>query len=239
MMKKILLFCCLIINMIPITIAFAEEPVRIKCGNFTMNTPTTNIHCYQIDDNIPMEEGASEEELAKAQVANTAIYFSDMESISSSIAPQVTFYRIDDLGKTSFDLLDISMTLNDFLNNLSSGYNDISEYYNSVPFLPFQAKSQQATGLAEQLDFEGGTGIRTITVFDDKVFASSGLSNLYYSYQGISSDGVWYVSAVFPLTSNSLNETDTSNTNWEYLTGDDFRPSLDQLDFYIRSIVIE
>ena len=229
----------LMICLAAVSIAGAQDAIRVKCDRFTMNVPSINVRCYQIDTNIPAAEDASPEEIAKAQIADTAIYFSDYDSIVSAIAPQVTFYQLDDLGRTSFSLLDIGLHISDIMNNVNADYASAESVLDELPFLPYQAAGRTVNALPLKLDFESGSGIRTITSFSDTIFSGSGNSNLYYSFQGITDGGITYVSAVFPLESSVLNGRAASEIDWNSISSSDFHPGLDELDFYIRSIVIE
>ena len=219
--------------------ALSQNMVRVKCDRFTMNVPSSNVRCIQVDSNIPVPEDASPEQVKSAQVANTAFLFSDYQNFAGSIQPMVTFYRIDDMGRTSFDLLDISMAASDLIGNLDSGYADLSEIYQETPFMPYQTEERRIYAMPERLDFEGGSGIRTLAGFHDMITANGSGSNIYYSFQGITSDGIYYISAVFPIQSPSLQGQTPGSVDWNAVTGDDFSPSLNELDYYIRSIVIE
>ena len=231
-----LLFVLILFSVIP---SAAQENVRVKCNNFTMNVPSANTRCFQTDDNIPLAEDASPADFANAQIASTSIYFADYENLSGGIEPQTTFYLIDDMTKTSFGLLDVALRLTDDTTNISSGAAKIEDLYRDSSFMPYQNKERVINILPEFLTFENGSGIRTVTGFDDPIQASGSASNLYYSFQGISSDGRYYISAVFPLMSVSLNGQSASNTDWTRVDGSDFQPSLKELDYYVRSIVIE
>ena len=217
----------------------AQEQVRVKCDRFTINVPSSNARCFRTDGNIPAPADAAPEEIEAAQVANTAIAFIDFERVSSWISPQVTFYTIDDLTKTSFDLLDIASNLSDMINNINAEYTTVQDVYQSVPFLPYQSKERTVNILPEKLDFAGGSGIRTVTVFGDTVNSASSDVNLYYSFQGISSDGNMYISAVFPIRSTTLNARPVSEISWGEVLGNDFVPTIAELDYYVKSIVIE
>lgn len=238
-MKRIpfyVLFSLFLFSIIP---ASAQGNVRVKCNNFTMNVPSANARCYQIDGNIPLNEDAGPADFVNAQIASSSIYFTDYEHISSEIDPQATFYLIDDMTKTSFGLLDVALRLSDDTTNISAGSAAIEDLYKESSFMPYQTKERVINILPEFLTFENGSGIRTVAGFDDSIQASGSASNLYYSFQGISSDGQYYISAVFPLMSVSLNGQNASNTDWSRVDGSDFQPSLKELDYYIRSIVIE
>ena len=231
-----LLFVLILFSVIP---AAAQENVRVKCNNFTMNVPSANARCFQIDENIPLAEDASPSDFVNAQIASTSIFFADYENISSEIEPQATFYLVDDMTKTSFGLLDVALRLSDDTANISSDSAKIEDLYKNSSFMPYQNKERVINILPEFLTFENGSGIRTVAGFDDPIQASGSTSNLYYSFQGISADGRYYISAVFPLMSVSLNGQSASNTDWTRVDGSDLQPSLKELDYYIRSIVIE
>lgn len=232
-----LLLCLLLIFA---SVSFAEaQDIRVKCNQFTMNVISENTRCYQVDDNIVLDQGASPEALENSQTANTAIYFLDLEYTNSKIQPQVTFYRVDDLGQTSFDLLDSSLALSDIINNLKSSYTTVEVAYQNVPFLPYQAAERTVNILPAQIDFANGTGIRTIVSFSDTISSGSSNFNLYYSWQGLSDDGVYYISAVLPVRSVTLDGKSVSAVDWSKVDGADFVPSLEQLDYYMHSIVID
>ena len=238
-MKKAGLFLiCLISILFTVSLAGAQGSVRVKCNQFTMNVTSENAHCYQVDENILLEEGASPEQIENAQVANSAIYFSDFESNMGKIPPQVTFYLVDDLGKTSLDLLDRTLDLSDIISNIKSEFSTVEDNLFLMPFLPYQAADPTIKILPAKIDFANGTGIRYVTSFEETLSTSFN-SNLYYTWQGLSDDGLYYISAVFPLSSGSLNGQSASSVNPDQINGSDFQPSLNELDYYVRSIVIE
>ena len=87
--------------------------------------------------------------------------------------------------------------------------------------------------------FTGGSGIRTIAVFGESIESTSSSANLYYSFQGVSSDGNLYISAVFPIRSSILNGQAAAGVSWDAETVNSFVPSIEELDFYVKSLVIE
>ncbi len=238
-MKRLLFAVCVTLCLLKSIPVFAQGSVRVKCDRFTMNVPSENMKCYQVDGNIPVSEEASPEEIANAQVANTAIAFPVSDFPTSEIEPQVIFYATDDFAKTSFDLVDLSMDLSDIISNVKSGYSALENIYTRVPFIPYQAEERQAAALPQKIDFENGSGIRTLAVFQDSISSSASRSNLYYSYQGITDDGNYYISAVIPLRCSRLDNQPVSGIDWNSVSGTDFYPSLEELDYYVSSIVIE
>lgn len=238
-MKKTWIFSVLVLLLFSVSAVMAQDSVRVKCGQFTVNVPSANVQCYQIEGNIPVAEDAAPNEIANAQVASFIIFFTDYSYKTTRIDPQIIFYRVSDLEKTSFSLLDLSMDLTDIINNVSAGYQTLEDAVDTIPFLPYQEVERLVTVLPKQIDFENGTGFRTVVTFDDSIDAAETSSNLYYSFQGMSSDETWYISAVFPLQSVELNWMRTEDVDWSSVTGEDFYPSLAELDYYIHSIVIE
>lgn len=238
-MKNNLLFTFFLIFSAVTSHAAAQGDIRVKCSNFTMNVISDNTHCYQVLENNPVSFEAGPEEIVKAQIANIAIFFSDLENLNNSIEPQVTFYLIDDLMKTSIALVDPVMNLRDILENITTGNMPIDSISTPVPFLPYQTEQQVSAKLLKLINFENGSGLRSVIAFQDPISANQGASNLYYSWQGLSTDGRYYISAVFPLTSTILDGKSPNSVDWNSLNSKDFQPSLEQLDYYIRSIVIE
>ena len=238
-MKKLLTIIVLILLTAAVSSASAQNDVRVKCGNFTMNVLSENTRCYQTKENNPLPENAEPQDLASAQTANTTIYLSDLESFGTGIEPQVTFYLLDDLMKTSFTLLNPVMNLRDLLENISEGYTTIDSITTPVPLLPMQVKEQTAAALPQIIDFESGSGLRTVVAYSDPISSGMGSTELYYSWQGVSADNNYYISAIFPLVNNNLNGKAVSAAEWQNIPASDFQPSLDQLDYFVRSIVIE
>lgn len=237
-MKNFPIFFCMIIFLLA-TLQVSAQDVRVKCGDFTINVPSSNVKCYKTDDNIPIGEDASPDDLSQAQIANTSIYFSDYEYTKSDIDPQVTLYLIEDMGRTSFSFLDVAAQLTGEVNMLSSGSADITNVFMESPFMPYQSAESKFRALPAFLSFENGGGIRCITSFQDTISSSGSSTNLYYSFQGITYDGRYYISGVFPLQSSFLSGQNVSNIDKNKIDAGNFRPSLDQLDYFIRSIVIE
>ena len=238
-MKKLLTIIVLILLTAAVSSASAQNDVRVKCGNFTMNVLSDNTRCYQTKENIPVPEDAEPQALASAQIANTTIFLSDLESFGSGIEPQVTLYLLDDLMKTSFTLLNPVMNLRDLLENIRGGYTTLDSVTTPVPLLPMQVKEQTAAALPQIIDFESGSGLRTVVAYSDPISSGMGSTELYYSWQGVSTDNNYYISAIFPLVNNNLNGKPVSAADWQNIPASDFQPSLDQLDFFVRSIVIE
>lgn len=128
-----------------------------------------------------------------------------------------------------------------------------------LPFLPWVNMKQAFCAQPELIEFSSGKGIRYITyysqgpnpVLDDQVF---------YTFQGLTEDGQYYVSALFPVQTGVFPTEapacdacgDSNNDPFAEMTGllaeqltqlntleeHSFRPSLTVLDDVIRSLTI-
>lgn len=101
----------------------------------------------------------------------------------------------------------------------------------SIPFLPFWNAGALFTARVEYLDFQNGSGVRYLTQYGQAFWPINNY-DMFYSFQGITSDGKYYISAVLPISHPSLPQM-----------GDDYTGSMDDLyanyDGYLSSILPE
>ncbi len=123
-----------------------------------------------------------------------------------------------------------------------------------LPFIPlFNAAQVFHAGLT-YLSFQNGSGVRFLTQYDQAIIPINN-QELFYTFQGITSDGVYYVSAILPVSDPSLPATGQLTTaemdkiakNFEaYLKqttqaldkepAASFTPRLDALDSLVTSL---
>ncbi len=127
-----------------------------------------------------------------------------------------------------------------------------TQFDNGAPFLPFFNAAQMINAQVRYLN--DNTGMRYVTQFGQ---AAGPINNQYviYTYQGIASGGLYYVSAIFPVSSAILPDTADvtdyqafENNFVQYLaeTRDalnaepaaNFSPNLELLDALMQSIAI-
>ena len=72
-----------------------------------------------------------------------------------------------------------------------------------MPFLPLFNAQQVMHAHVQYLDFQDGQGLRYLTQFD-QAFIPINNNELIYTYQGLTSDGRYYVAAVLPVNHPSL-----------------------------------
>lgn len=73
----------------------------------------------------------------------------------------------------------------------------------NMPFLPLFNAGQMMHTHLQYLDFESGQGLRYLTMFSQGIVPINN-HELIYTYQGLTSDGKYYVAAVLPATHTSL-----------------------------------
>lgn len=126
-----------------------------------------------------------------------------------------------------------------------------------VPILPLWNAGQAFLAKPAYEEFQGGSGIRYLTQYGQALMPINN-HDLFYSFQGLTSDGKYWISAVLPVHHPNLQDTydnplppDLSafiDTYEQYAAqtrgdldsqpDDSFTPSLADLDAIMRSIVI-
>jgi hypothetical protein len=119
-----------------------------------------------------------------------------------------------------------------------------------LPFLPTINARQELIVQPAYVKFNGGEGIRYITAFIQSVDQLNYQSRLY-TFQGITDDGEYYISAVFPIAGDTMPKIDMTRgpDTWlpalqdaikasNSLPPDRFEPSLALLDKLVASITI-
>lgn len=126
-----------------------------------------------------------------------------------------------------------------------------------LPFLPNFNAVQITTAQAEYVDFEGGSGIRYLTAYAQDVSPLMN-ENVFYTFQGLTDDGQYYLSLFYPVSTASLPDTfadspaatadmEAWGSNYQSyiaettemlngLTSSDFSPALTELDAMMASL---
>ena len=123
-----------------------------------------------------------------------------------------------------------------------------------LPFLPMWNAAQLFSASVSYFDFENGSGVRFLTMYGQAIYPVDN-TNLFYTYQGLTNDGEYYISAVLPVTNPGLPDEGQIDDylafeeNWETYLADtiawlqaqdpqNFSPSLDMLDAMMASYEI-
>ena len=73
----------------------------------------------------------------------------------------------------------------------------------NMPYLPLYNAMQVMHAQVKYLDFKGGKGVRYLTQFDQAPLPINNYE-LHYTFQGLTSDGKYYVAAVLPVNLDGL-----------------------------------
>ncbi len=122
----------------------------------------------------------------------------------------------------------------------------------SLPLLPLSLETETLHAQVRLIDFEGGSGLRYIANYGQA-------SDLFYTYQGLSSDGEYYIALFYPVSTDALpptpipdvsatesaatdmvtsSPTVAAATQLDRLAGDDFLPNLAWLDALVSSLTL-
>jgi hypothetical protein len=73
----------------------------------------------------------------------------------------------------------------------------------TIPFLPIFNAAQSFRAQVKYIPFANGTGVRFVTQYGQAPLPINN-QEMFYTYQGITSDGLYYVSMILPLSHPSL-----------------------------------
>jgi len=118
----------------------------------------------------------------------------------------------------------------------------------TLPLLPDQKAAQVFHAAEKILPFQNGTGLRYITLYSQAHFPAVDNQYLFYTFQGLTGDGKYYVSVILPVHLAALDgmatpaDADQSassfNTARDLLNQQEpaLQPSLESLDALAQSI---
>jgi hypothetical protein len=77
-----------------------------------------------------------------------------------------------------------------------------------LPFLPIWNAAQLMQANMRYLDFQTGSGVRFVTQFGQDVYPIHN-GGIFYTFQGLNSDGAYYISTILPVQNAVLPDPDT------------------------------
>lgn len=165
--------------------------------------------------------------------------------------PRIMIYPVDRLSALDVYAAEQVAVLNALLTSRPA----IPDNY---PFLPYWNAAAMFHSNEQYVDFQNGSGIRYLTQYGQAIYPINSTS-LFYTFQGLTSDGRFYISAILPVNHAEIDDTgDNIDPNWEayydqdvweaYITEqvtwlnsqtpESFTPSLAALDQMISSLLI-
>ncbi|HEY69956.1 MAG TPA: hypothetical protein G4O08_05160 [Anaerolineae bacterium] len=162
--------------------------------------------------------------------------------------PKIRIYPVDEFVAMVPYVGNIVADLNQLLLNAPSPPTD------GIPFLPIWNAAQMIHAKESYLSFQNGSGIRFLSQYGQAYWLINN-HDLFYTYQGLTSDEACYVSAIFPVSNPALpnegapppGETeaeiiayyDTIVPQLNALDDTTFLPPLGTLDALIASLLVQ
>jgi len=123
-----------------------------------------------------------------------------------------------------------------------------------IPLLPVWNAAQFLCTQVAYFNFQNGSGVRFLTMYGQAANVVNN-NDLFYSYQGLTNDGQYYISAVLPISHPSLPNTSPTMLDADFYenfeahiieaenqlkeqAGDSFFPTLSLLDEMMQSFTI-
>ncbi len=162
--------------------------------------------------------------------------------------PQIFIFPVADLVAANENMAKVAADMQTLLQTRQTDL--------QIPFLPLLQEAQVMHAQLQFLDFKSGSGVRFLTQLGTGL-ASINNYELFYAFQGLTSDGKFYISAILPVTNPVLSPKpivigELVNSLEEYrvylsdmialLNGqpvDKFTPDLHVLDALIGSIEVK
>lgn len=116
--------------------------------------------------------------------------------------------------------------------------NNPKNFTDVIPVLPPVEAMQVFCSQIRYLDFAEGAGVRFVSSY---AIEAGGTTNesIFYSFQGMTSDGRYYISVFYPITAKGLPKTDETLVTINFLkrlASADFTPDLAKMDDMIKSL---
>jgi len=165
--------------------------------------------------------------------------------------PKILIYPVDEFRTISAYASDIIDRIQQTLISKPGGAS-MSDF----PHLPMWNAAQMFAAKVTYFDFKNGSGVRFLTMYGQDVYPVDN-QNMIFTYQGLTSDGRYYISANLPVTNFGLpydgasvmGDYMTFHENWDTYIADtiawleaqdqaNFYPNLDQLDAMMASFEI-
>ncbi len=87
-----------------------------------------------------------------------------------------------------------------------------------MPFLPIWPAAQYMHVQVKYFDFQNGAGVRYLTQYGQDVYPINN-DNLFYTYQGLTDDGLYYIASVLPVSHPELPSADSIEIDQGFYDG--------------------
>lgn len=166
------------------------EAVPVTEGGFSFSMDFRSIATGSNTETVAAVSSASNAPYWEVLPAYTRITLQGYPVSNSLLQPQIFIYPVKDLSTTNEGAGQVASSLKMLL--------QFPQEIANMPFLPLVNAVQVMHTHLQYLDFKSGKGLRYLTQFNQGIEPINN-SELIYTYQGLTSDGKYYVAAVLPV----------------------------------------
>lgn len=177
----------------------------------------------------------------------TLFNFVGYKSINTYHQPRIEIYVVADYEKISDGAKTTIANLKKLLVDQPANPDK------NIPLLPIFNATEIFHAQVQYLKFNSGTGVRFVTQYDQAYLPVNNLE-IFYTFQGITNDGKYYIAAILPVTNSALPNSDQMTPELQKQMADveayyktmaqklndaksqDFAPDLSLLDTLVQSI---
>lgn len=159
------------------------------------------------------------------------IHFTANSNTLSFREPQIFIYPVQNYSALLSEANNRITALRAFL------VNPTAVAQSPFPFMPPTTTTPLFQAQLQSLNFQNGSGLRYLSQYTP---ANIGPDSAFYTYQGLTNDGQYYVAAFFPVSGNLFNGLSPDNATASLNAGApaDFSPNLQTLDAIVASLLV-
>ena len=232
---------------VPIPTA-TTEPVPANLGTIPVTVDISGMAQSVTSEVVPAVPASASGPMSAVMPEYTLLTLQGYAVAKSAHTPQILVIRVSDLGVNA-TAAKAAADLQTLLQNQQAGV--------TLPYLPIYNEKQMLHAQVKFLDFRNGKGVRFVTEWSQGLIPVNN-RQLIYTFQGLTSDGKYFVAVVLPLNLAELpaDEMSTSglpadfpNNYTQYLSdtaarldqqaAGAFTPDLSKLDAMMQSIEVK
>ena len=193
-----------------------SDSVLVAYRNVSLTLTTPLIGTVVVSEDMPLRDQKGPADMVPEYVRITINNYPILGELSQQ--PRIMVYPLNDLIQT---YPEAAMTVNELKNLLDK---KDPQFPDKLPFWPLTSVTkiqdsapetmgtQSISAQPQFLDFKSGKGIRYLTQFDKTPPQPINGASLFYTYQGLTDDGKYYIAMILPISASFLAYDANKNT---------------------------
>jgi hypothetical protein len=177
------------------TLATAETALPAPAGVPNVSIDTSSLASGVLIETIPANTDTNNAPYWEILPEYTRLTLQSYPLSGTLLQPQIFIYPVQDLAKTNEGATGLISSLQTLLQSPAE--------VKDMPFMPLYNAAQMMHAQVKTMDFKSGRGVRFLTEFSQGIVPINN-HDLIYTFQGLTSDGKYYVAAVLPVNHPSL-----------------------------------